>query len=400
MNARDIERIHSAGLIDTRQRDAIVAHFGLDDEKNKLLQIISILGGLLVSGGLLLIIASNWDSIPRLVRIGMGVALMIGAHWGGRRLGVTKPGESGPSHPALAATLHLIGSMLFLANIALVGQVYHLSSRFPNALLLWLVGIAPLPWVLRSKSQFVLFLAAFGVWMGAEMGHDDGWLKFGGDARLILFFGILGLGFVGWGSLLRRTGFSEFGPAAEKFGLLTFHIASFPLTLGFLYGAQEVTSLGMMLSIGGAIAACLTLLLGVLRTPAIESGQWRIAWCGVLCGLLGLSLMGIFLKTADTWHSHGHSGPHWVTLPLLIGVCLIQAQVGLLMRSPFLLNLAVTFIGIHLVSAYLQLFGTMFDTGLVFLTGGVLLILLSIFLERQRRKWMRRMQAVPSTANP
>lgn len=400
MNARDIDRIHAAGLIDTRQRDAILAHFGLEDEKNKLLQIISILGGLLVSGGILLIIASNWDSIPRLVRIGMGVALMLGAHWGGLRLGAAGPGGSHARHPVLAATLHLIGSMLFLANIALVGQIYHLSSRFPNALLLWLVGIAPLPWVLRSKSQFILFLAAFGVWMGAEMGHDDGWLKFGGDARLILFFGILGLAFVGWGHILRRTGFAEFGPASEKFGMLTFHIASFPLTLGFLYGAKEVTSLGSMLSIGASVMAGLALVFGVLRSPAIESRQWRMAWCGILCGLLGLSLFGIWVKTEDAWNSHGHSGPHWVTLPLLIGVCLIQAQVGLLMRSPFLLNLAVTFIGIHLVSAYLQLFGTMFDTGLVFLTGGVLLILLSIFLERQRRKWMRRMQATPPSPNP
>ena len=62
----------------------------------------------------------------------------VGAHYG---LGAWL--SRSDRHPALSEVCHLLGSGMFLANIALIGQVYHLSSRPPNAILLWLAGIIP-----------------------------------------------------------------------------------------------------------------------------------------------------------------------------------------------------------------------------------------------------------------
>jgi len=391
MNAKDIDKLHAAGLISPEQRDAILTHFHLDEDRNRLLQILAILGGLLVSGGIILMIASNWEEIPRLVRLGTGCALMLVFHWGGFRLSRTD------SHPALATSLQLIGSMLFLGNIALVGQAYHLSSRLPNAIFLWWFGIAPLAWILRSKAQFILSLAAFGVWMATELSERNSWLYFGGAGeRQLLFFAILGVAFVGAGGWLRRSAFPEFGPATEKFGLLTLHIASFPLSLGFFYGS-ETPSREAWVICGIALALAIsTVTLGVGRSPAVPKGQWRWVWTLSLVAMLGLAYAALGLHKEYTSNAWG--GIHWFAIPILFCFCLIQAQVGILMRSPFYLNLAITFIGIHLVSAYLQLFGTMFDTGLVFLAGGLLLILLSIFLERKRRSLMKRLKGQEYTS--
>jgi uncharacterized membrane protein len=72
---------------------------------------------------------------------------MLGAHGGGWYLR-----EVNGQYRKNGEALHLVGSGLFLGNIALIGQMYHLSARPPNAFLLWWAGIAALPWLLRSKA--------------------------------------------------------------------------------------------------------------------------------------------------------------------------------------------------------------------------------------------------------
>ena len=214
MKLSDVDEIHKAGLITEDQRRAIVAHFELDRESNKLLAILSIIGAVLVSAGIILLIASNWDAIPRLVKLVGGLALLGGAHAGGWFVGRTG------RHPRVADALHLIGSVMFLANIALVGQIYHLSSRTPNAILLWLLGIAPLAWILRSKAQHILTLGVLALWLGLELNERDSLLYFGGEARQMMFYVIVGVALSGLGMLLQRSRVPEFGPSTEGFGIL------------------------------------------------------------------------------------------------------------------------------------------------------------------------------------
>src|ERR1035437_3824153 len=128
MKTTDIEKIHEAGLISAGQRDTIIAHFGLKDEGSKFLVIVSFIGAVLVAAGL---------------------ALLLGAHGAGWWLR-----DARKDYPKTGEALHFAGSLLFLGNIALIGQIYHLSSRPGNAFLLWWLGLAALPWLLRSAAQF------------------------------------------------------------------------------------------------------------------------------------------------------------------------------------------------------------------------------------------------------
>ena len=83
MKYGDIQKIHEAGLITTDQRERIVAHYHLKEEGNKFLVIISFVGAVLVAAGLALLVAANWDAIPRGLKIFAGLALMLGACGGG-----------------------------------------------------------------------------------------------------------------------------------------------------------------------------------------------------------------------------------------------------------------------------------------------------------------------------
>lgn len=388
MKLSDVNDIQAAGLITEDQRLAIVAHFGLDRESHKLLAILSILGAVLVGAGVILLIASNWNTIPRLVKIAGGLAFLASAHAGGWRLG------SSGRHPRVAEALHLLGAVLFLANIALVGQIYHLSSRAPNAILLWLVGVAPLAWILRSKAQFVLTLGALALWLGLELNQRDSLLYFGGEVRQSMFYTVLGVALAAAGVLLHRSRVPEFGPPAEGFGILMLHLASYPLTVRLFYGVQPVSRPALTVCAIATAAAAILLAAAALRSRLIPDRQWRWTWAAAQAGVLGLAWIGLMVRE-DAGQFGRLTGPHWIAAPALFVFCLLQAQVGLLRSAPWLVNVAVAFIGVHIVTAYFQLFGSMENTGMMFVLTGVVLIGLAIYLERTRRSILERMSGLP-----
>ena len=230
MKYADIQKLHDAGLITDEQRQKIIGHFQLkEDGGGKFLAIVSIIGAVLIAAGITLLIAAHWDEIPRGVKIAAGLSLMLGFHAGGWWLR-----EAQGKYRKTGEALHLAGSCLFLANIALVGQIYNIVSRPPNAFLLWWIGIAALPWLLRSKSQHVLLLLAFGIWFGFEV-NERGGLIYCESERQVLLYALLGLVYLGAGYCLRRTPFSEFAGVTEKLGLFAFLVFVYPLDVeGFL----------------------------------------------------------------------------------------------------------------------------------------------------------------------
>ena len=390
MKYSDIEKIQEAGLITAEQQRHIVEHFKLKEEGNQFLVIISFVGAVLVACGIILLIAANWGEIPRGVKIAVGLLLMLGAHGGGWYLR-----EVNGQYRKSGEALHLVGSGLFLGNIALIGQIYHLSARPPNAFLLWWAGIAALPWLLRSKAQHVLSLLAFGLWFGLEINQEGSPIFFGNDEYQILLYALLGLVYLGGGYCLRRTSFAEFASPTEKLGLLAFLAFAYPLTWGVLY--REHGGLATVSPWIFPALAALALLLLAGGVPALTdlSRQWRWTWGLALAGGIGLLVGELFV--APHWavgYDQQNDAYHWVCAVGLFVFCLLQIQVGVQRRSEFMVNLGVAFIALLIIATYVNLVGSMARTGLMFLAGGVFLIVFGIYLEKKRRSLMRQMKAV------
>ncbi len=386
MDAGDIRKIREAGFIDEAREAAIVRHFRLEHERSRLMVAFGFLGAGLVAAGLILLVASNWDSIPRSARIGGGIALLLGAHAAGWRL------DRNDSHPVLSALCHLLGSGLFLANIALVGQTYNLSSRPSNALLLWWLGIAPLAWILRSRAQHVLGLAVAVAWVVTEMNQSDSLLYLGGGTRQLVVLPMFGILFGAIGRLLGRCVYPEFGPPTEKCGLLMLHLGSVPFAVGAYYAWDgshvPAPAVPAVLS-----AICVALWIAAAWRPAPhESRTWRNAWLGAQ-GVLLAFLWFVFAVARHDGPPDRSFGPHWIGTGLLFALCLLQIRVGVDRASRFWVNLALAFAGIHVVIAYIQLLGSMQTTGTLFVSAGALLIGLTVLLERQRRSLAARMQS-------
>jgi uncharacterized membrane protein len=389
MKYSDIEKLKEAGLITAEQQRQIVEHFKLKEDGSQFLTIICFVGAVLVACGVILLIAANWGEIPRGVKIAAGLLLMLGAHGGGWYLR-----EVNGQYRKSGEALHLVGSGLFLGNIALIGQIYHLSARPPNAFLLWWAGIAALPWLLRSKAQHVLSLLAFGLWFGMEINQEGSPVFFGNDECQILLYALLGLVYLGGGYCLRRTSFAEFASPMEKLGLLAFLAFAYPLTWGVFYRQHDGLAVVSTWILPALAILALLLLAGGLPGLRELSRQWRWTWGLALAGGIGLLAGELFVASHWAVGYGRHNEPyHWACTVGLFIFCLLQIQVGVQRRSEFMVNLGVAFIALIIIATYISLVGSMARTGLMFLVGGVFLIVFGIYLEKQRRALMRQMKA-------
>jgi uncharacterized membrane protein len=402
MKYADVQRLRDAGLISDEQQQRIIAHYKLKEDSNRFLVIISFLGAALVAAGVVLLIASNWDAIPRGVKLGMGLFLMIGAHAGGwwlREKPLSQPdGEGVRGHyRKTGEALHLLGSLLFLGNIALVGQIYHLSTRPPNAFLLWWIGIAALPWLLRSKTQHLLALLAFGLWFGFEINQRDSLIRLHDESQ-VLAYSLLGLVYVGVGYVLRGGAFASFAKVTERLGLLAFLVFAYPLTWqGFLDGYNEALTVSRWILPLLAVAAVALVALGAGKLELDR--QWRWTWALALAIAAGLLVAAFHAPHERIWGWHrGFTPVNAFAAVALFVFCLLLIQVGLQERSTFLVNLGVVFIALDMIAAYIGLFGTMARTGLMFVVSGVFLILFGVYLEKKRRKLMKQIKTARAEA--
>jgi len=405
MKYGDIQKLHDAGLITDEQRQKIIGHFNLkEDGGNNFLAIVSIIGAVLIAAGIALLISAHWNEIPRGAKIAGGLALMLGAHASGwwlstlRSSPATEDGrEVQGKYRKTGEALQLIGSCLFLANIALIGQIYNIVSRPPNAFLLWWLAIAALPWLLRSKAQHVLLLLAFGIWFGLEINQRDSVIFCGSDEHQLMVYALLGLIYLGAGYCLRMTKFFEFAGVTEALGLLAFLIFVYPLTWKDFYGGWENHEIQKWFFPALGALALLLPATGLKNLTGLAR-QWRWTWFAALLG------MTLFMATVwfGCWQLGSVSSPsfYWGeswsylagTLALFV-FCLLQIQVGLQERSPFQVNLGIIFIALDIIAAYCDLLGSMARAGLMFVVSGVFLILFGVYLEKKRRGLMKQIKS-------
>lgn len=385
MNLQDIQRLHADGFLAADARDRIIAHYKLQDAPNRFIAIITAIGGVLVAAGIILLISANWDAIPRGVKLTTGLALMLGSHataWWTR--------ARHPDFHKTAESLHLVGSLLFLANIALIGQVYHLSSRPPNAILAWWVGIAPLAWLLRSKVQYLLTLTAAMVWLAMEFLHDKGWFHHGHGELALLFYPAIFIALYAAGIWMERTSARDFSSVTRRFGLLGLSCLLLPLLFG-AHADGEAAPLVWSTYLPFAVMVASGLFLA-LRGEARLPLMWRGIWFGVL--VFWLALAGVSCAVDSNlgrWHSGREDWLAWTASIALFAHCLVMVNLGLLLGSRFLVNLGLGLLTLDVIIAYLRLFGTMAVTGAMFIVSGVGLITLGIFIEKRRRSLLRQL---------
>lgn len=155
----DIARWADGGLIDRATADALVRDVEAN-ERNGLNfgSILAVMAALLFAAAILILVAANWEAIPRPARVGGLFALILAGYVGGAML-------KQRGHGGLAEALWLIGAAAFGGSIALIGQMYHFSGDEAAAIVTWCIGTGIAAAALRSNALTVAAVGIADFWL-------------------------------------------------------------------------------------------------------------------------------------------------------------------------------------------------------------------------------------------
>ena len=386
------------GIITEEQRARLAARSVGNEAPSRFVAIMSLIGGALVTAGLALVIAHNWDRLTDWTKIAGLIALMTGFYAGGFELKTRGYGRTGES-------LLMIGAALFLCGIALVGQIYHLNARPPNAVLLWVAAILPVAYLVRSAPVLFLGLAGTLIWIGWEFSTGDSLFYLGcGPAPQWRFwdqcasFGMqevgvaIGAALTAAGAFHRRT-FGGFQRVFESVGLLVtgfcLYLLGFTRELWKGQGSPGFGELPVAPIILWALAAALLVLAAARHLPAEPPRPRRMMEAAALAAV-------VFSAAPPILGRLGYAGVDtlltltllfWV---LLFAVSLVWISCGVRWQKPGWISIGLFFIGLTIITRYFDVLGSRLDQGLFYILGGVLILALSLILERQRRKLLGR----------
>ena len=125
--------------------------------------IFSGIGAIVIGLGVVLLLAYNWQVIPKFGKLGLIFGALGLFHGGGLRLF-----QAADWRRQLGEALGVFGTMLFGAGIWLVAQVYHIDEHYPNGFLLWGLGALAMAWALPSVAQGIIAAVILSIWGGTE----------------------------------------------------------------------------------------------------------------------------------------------------------------------------------------------------------------------------------------
>ncbi len=172
------------GIVTREQADQLL---GMYETKQHAVGLLPILGSILVGLGILSFIAANWQDIPQLVRLAMIVLLMIGFYAGGE-LALRR------GHDKLGVALAGLGVVSFGGGIVLIGQMFHLVAYNAGTFILWACAGMAAAFLYRSRYLYLLSLLLFNIAQWYSVAEFD---DFSYTAFVLL---VAGLGFYGWKS--------------------------------------------------------------------------------------------------------------------------------------------------------------------------------------------------------
>ena len=129
------------------------------------LLVFATAGAIVIGLGVILLIAYNWEDIPKAGKLALIFSAMLTAHAGGLRL---LAGEGW--RPRLGEALAVLGTMFYGAGIWLIAQLYHIEEHYPAGFMYWALGALAMAWAIRSTANGLLAVVLLALWGCTEAG--------------------------------------------------------------------------------------------------------------------------------------------------------------------------------------------------------------------------------------
>jgi len=305
----EVERWKGLGLIGSGQAEQLLALYP-ERGRNHWSTAFLVIGSLLVLGGVILVISSNWQHIPDLVKFAVLLVLLAGSVSLGTE-SIRRGMRRAWSECAFlgAAVFPLLGMML-------ISQTFHVQGKATGLLLLWTASIAALPFLSRTVSSWVVLLIAIQSVIFAFVSDYSQLL---GSALEVAMAASTGYGIllVAGSRIWRRLAGGMQAGIAEFWGLATAFLSFY------------------------------------LLSAIHEEGVWQGGWLLTFIAALALVLVGY--RREQVHH----------------------------------VNLGFAFVALVMISFFLRLVGTMLHTGVLFIVGGIGILVTVLLLNHLRGKLLK-----------
>lgn len=146
---RDLDDWVGRGMIDVATAERLLADVDRRGARFSIGSVLSMFAAVLIAASLLMLIAANWELIPRLVKV-VGIIALIWIFHIAALIARSQDANR------LAAGSLVLGAAAFGGAIALIGQAYHLSGDTFSAMFLWFVMTAISAALFRSGALAIM----------------------------------------------------------------------------------------------------------------------------------------------------------------------------------------------------------------------------------------------------
>lgn len=164
---RNLNELVAANIISQEIADKIQDYYNTKKglSVNRLFVIFGILGGILIGLGIILIIAHNWDNLPRVTKTLLAfIPLLCGQALGGYVI-VRKQENITWRESTSAFVFFSVG-----ATITLVSQIYNIPGNLSSFLMIWMLLCLPLIYLMKSSITSLLYIIGI-TYFACETGY-------------------------------------------------------------------------------------------------------------------------------------------------------------------------------------------------------------------------------------
>jgi uncharacterized membrane protein len=171
---QEADRWLAEELIERSQYEQLAERYSFNtldiNARNNFAIILIGLGGVLLGLGVITFVAANWQAMSREWRSGLLFAALIGSNWLGFSLW-----QYTQRWQRLGQGMLLLGVFIMGANIALIGQIFHVSGALYGLFYMWSFGVLAMAYSLRFKPLGIIsiILISLGYWFHFEYWTAD-----------------------------------------------------------------------------------------------------------------------------------------------------------------------------------------------------------------------------------
>ncbi len=375
----------SEGLISGEQAQrmqADVLQSRKERASDRLVVVMATVGAVLLGIGAILFIASNWRVLTDTAKLAIAVCSTFGAAAAGYVLAYEQR-----AIPKVGAALLLLGTLLFGASLMLIGQIYHVQANSHALVLWWLIGVAPLVYVLAAPSLAGLTALLWFIWIGLFVFHNPA-LQ-GQDWRampaLFLLAGVLTFEIGSWHYAAPRLAkvARVYRIGALKVIMVTLFFLTFRAISGIAenwWGWSAGKPLSQALRAGMLAFGIPAALLAAATWMFNPSKSQTITVEGVLSSVLvAMALLFAFIPPTNNLYVLMFNA-------LLAGCIAALIAIGYRREDIQLVNLGMSYLAIFILIRYFDFFWGLLSRSVFFMVGGAILVMGGIALERKRRE--------------